>query len=372
MKEKEMEVQKKVKQKVLKPRQLSGDVMLDIFLRLSAKDLYRFSCVSKDFLSYVSSPCFHQLRTSINPLVDRQGQAISQFTQEIEIDSTKDVVLVPSHHNLVCVVTTNHTYICDPSKQEFVELPKIRSDLFSSESIGVGFGYLPSKNEYKVGRCFFRGDFIEDIYDVELGCEILTISNYRSGTNSSIADSCSGWRVLEEGPPHLTDSNPALVNGSVHWKIEPRRAEEADEYIMSFNLETEKFWILPPSTCVKADPHSFYLVELKEKLWVNHLEDVRLQVMDMWVLKDYDKFTWVKEYSIDFNIVDLSILDKNIRRDGGFHYYKTTEVLNIRDEELLIMMSAKAQVYYNLRTKSFRDLRWRDDSFGFCYYTDEA
>ncbi|XVF65805.1 hypothetical protein PTKIN_Ptkin09bG0280100 [Pterospermum kingtungense] len=366
MKEKEMEVQKREKEKLVKPREIPGDVMLDIFLRLSAKDLYRFTCVSKDFLKYISSPCFHHLRTGsffsislalldkseykrgisarsqiLLSVLDDQGQTISKFTQEIQVQN-KYAVLLPSNHNLVSIATIDHTYICDPSKQEFMELPYISSDLIYTCALSVGFGYLPSKNEYK----------------------ILTISNYTSGTSSSIADCCSEWRVLEGGAPQpVVDSHPALVNGSVHWKIHPARDRVSEnEQIMCFNLEDEKFWILPVlPACVEEFPRRFNMAVSKEKLWLNHFEYVgQRQVMDMWVLKDSDKFTWVKEYSIDFSI--LNIKDVAVG----------TRVLNVRDEELLISISySEHQVYYNLKTKSFRGLRTEErSSFCFCYYTD--
>ncbi|EOY11307.1 hypothetical protein QQP08_016171 [Theobroma cacao] len=55
--------------------------------------------------------------------------------------------------------------------------------------------------EYLVVRCFYRNTNFENIDNLEIGCEILTISNY--GTNNSIAA-----RVLRGG----SWKNSALIS----------------------------------------------------------------------------------------------------------------------------------------------------------------
>ncbi|XP_017970505.1 PREDICTED: F-box protein At3g07870 [Theobroma cacao] len=216
---------------------------------------------------------------------------------------------------------------------------------------------MPSKNEYKVVRCFYRKNDYDNPNNFELGCEILTISNY--GTNNSIADCCSAWRMLEEGCPHLMDANPALVNGSLHWKIDLVWERREDEQILSFDLDAEKFWILPIPPCVIRNPETLNLAELRQDLWLSHYDYSIPHVMDMWVLKDFEKFTWVKVYSIDFSPINTST-----------GKYELTFVLNVRNEELLILMNSGRLIYYNLKTKSFTDLGAPRNGFNFCYYTD--
>ncbi|OMO68791.1 hypothetical protein CCACVL1_19828 [Corchorus capsularis] len=316
--------------------ELPFDLLLDIFSRLPAKTLARFRCSSKTFLNHLTSPYFRQLhhqKSSKNPflislalsnqsadwrrsstvlvrkdyvlsMIDHKGEPISQFHEKIEIDdrlSTK-IFLLPSHQNLVCLSSTNRIYVFNPSKHEFVELPKGFN--FDSRADMVGFGYVPSKDVYKVVRLFYKVfDYHNYYYDV--GVEILTISNYNGSNNNNIIQSCSSWRVLdgEDLCRFVVEGKSVSVNGLIHWKINDYCCdrEKGVEEILSFDLEDEKFLVLPFPRFAIEDA-SLQLVELRGNLW-GSVSKFRGDdyIMDMWVLKDFDKFDWVKEYSINLD-----------------------------------------------------------------------
>ncbi|EOY01676.1 Uncharacterized protein TCM_011518 [Theobroma cacao] len=231
--------------------------------------------VSKGFCRFVSTPDFHRLHY----------QRSSKMTLLNEGD-----YLTPPQVDYRIAEVDEKLLLCTADHEG-----RIISQFTPEIKIGahtVGFGYMPSKNEYKVVRCFYRKNDYDNPNNFELGCEILTISNY--GTDNSIADCCSAWRMLEEGCPHLMDANPALVNGSLHWKIDLVWERREDEQILSFDLDAEKFWILPIPPCVIRNPETLNLAELRQDLWLSHYDYSIPHVMDMWVLKDFEKFTWVK------------------------------------------------------------------------------
>ncbi|OMP03321.1 hypothetical protein COLO4_10484 [Corchorus olitorius] len=269
-------------------------------------------------------------------------------------------------------------YVFNPSKHEFVELPGFNLD---SRAHMVGFGYVPSKDVYKVVRLFyeFLSDYNHSLIDV--GVEILTISNYGSN-NNNIIQSCSSWRVLDEEDwcGFVVKGKSVLVNGLIHWKIDDRcHREKGVEDILSFNLEDEKFLVLPFPRFAIEDVYSLQLVELRGNLWgsVSTFRENDYVNMDMWVLKDFDKFDWVKEYSINLEYIQRFC-------DCTDHVVvQTFNVINInQNEELLIKVNGDPfywpervnghpdQAYFNLKTKRFSDMESRDIGFQFCYYTD--
>ncbi|OMO59591.1 hypothetical protein COLO4_34142 [Corchorus olitorius] len=78
----------------------------------------------------------------------------------------------------------------------------------------------------------------------------------------------------------------------------------------------------------RQDLEIFKSVEFRGNLCLNQFDSTRHHVMDMWILKDYNKFSWVKEYSIDLS----NILSNEI----GLPSTLSTYVMGVRDEPLLI------------------------------------
>lgn len=219
----------------------------DILSRIpSAKELSTFKCVSKFWRKSLSDPyllSLHRSRSVQNPpfycfvpipfdrywidpnrrreepdkafdvtihiqTADQKGQPVNHFTKRIKVHDDPYLSLLPAKQ-LVCLSTSYRIYICNPSTQDFVELPKGSALPFCLYN--VDFGYLPCSNEYKVIRLFYT-HYDEDPSYHRLGCEVMTISN--TCTNYS-------WRVMKEDCPYAVDEHGSItVNRFVVWEVE--------------------------------------------------------------------------------------------------------------------------------------------------------
>lgn len=133
-------------------------------------------------------------------------------------------LIVGSCNGLVCFYVTHDfikdpIYILNPASGEAVYLPPIYQgpnapDVYLTDSVYGGFGYLPSTGQYKVVRLY---GFTK--------VQVVTLGDQR------------GWRSKEDIDFKLNKSG-INAHGSIFWidysRISVRR-------LVSFNLETEKF-----------------------------------------------------------------------------------------------------------------------------------
>ncbi|XP_026411195.1 F-box protein At3g07870-like [Papaver somniferum] len=70
------------------------------------------------------------------------------LTKHVEYSSDDDNYMVGSCNGLVCL----RSGICNPVTREFLRFLDRKTPVFSGQLQGIGFGYLPSTNEYKVVR----------------------------------------------------------------------------------------------------------------------------------------------------------------------------------------------------------------------------
>lgn len=364
--------------------ELPSNIILDVLSRLPVKTLSKFKCVSKLWCQYISDVYFYRLHHSrsvqrpfslllhaeLPPRVyeslcyyrievdatvhlssiDDQGQVMNNFTKEIKVDAeTRCVTLLHCQNgDLVCIASGLRIYICNPSTQEFCELPE--PSPFFAHTTYIGFGYLPSTKEYKVVRLFHK----PPNGDVDLNCEVLTISS----------TSCSPWRLLEDTCPFSTIDKPAFVNGSLHWAIYPAFRFQG-EHMISFDLQAEKFSFLPAPYCVHEnkkriiDLTIFRLVEVGGNLWLGAYVDDGC-MLDLWVMSDWNEFLWVKEHTID-----LTTMGNGCVTVAAPISFKNHEEILI---ETVVRDRGRQLVYYNLRTKTFT--KEPAPITELCYYTD--
>lgn len=357
--------------------ELPSGITLDILSRLPVKTIGKFRCVSKLWLSYLTDPYFFQLHRSqsrkkllslsclIKPPNNHLGEVdatiniftgddkirfINFFTKKIKLDQVEEdynKIRLLTSNGLLCLAFVNHIYICNPSTQELFKLPDP-----SPSSISIGFGYLSSTQEYKVVRLF-------DEKKGKRRCEIFTIS-----TSSS-----SSWRVVEQVCPHSTTETPIFANGSLHWKVNSRDANDAR--ILSFDLEAEKFWVVPPPCCVSEISHPiFTLVEFRDNhLWLG-MHSAAERMLEFWVLKDWENYVWVNEYSIDLSH-DM---------DGYVSLELPIKFMN--PEVMLIAVTTwssrgiiyrpnygRSLIYYNIRNRVLT--KGSEPIYEICYYTED-
>ncbi|XP_026385068.1 F-box protein At3g07870-like [Papaver somniferum] len=136
--------------------------------------------------------------------------------------------MVGSCNGLVCHYLNNQDTkgtsggICNPVTGESFVLPRPKRPKYVGWFV-LGFGYLPSTNEYK---------------DVRWCCEWLN-SGWQGYVEVCTLGSQSGWRGMENVPYKMQFSQSGLfVNGAIHWICETGRKMCK---IVAYDLSDEKF-----------------------------------------------------------------------------------------------------------------------------------
>ncbi|GLT28914.1 hypothetical protein SLA2020_038160 [Shorea laevis] len=225
----------------------------------------------------------------------------------------------------------------------------------------VGFGYLPSKKEYKVVKLCYDDRVSRNLEKRITDTKILTISTH----TDSLCRAFSSWRTLKEKCPYdvavAAAETSVFVNGVIHWKIQPWNPWD-DETIVAFDLEEEKFSILPPQTGAAKNCNTFHLAEIRGNLWLaEHTH--KFSNIDLWVFnKDLQNPSWKKEFMIDCT---------TIRDDYSLVASYLLHPLDFQNEEgILFRLDGVGLVLYNVKTKTFTLLKEERGRFMFCYYID--
>ncbi|KAK9280949.1 hypothetical protein L1049_003840 [Liquidambar formosana] len=217
-------------------------------------------------------------------------------------------------------------YVCNPTSQQQLKLPDPPCVSFKSGA-HVGFGYVPSKNVYKVV------DFFSAEPKSGKGCMVFTLHD--GGGNSG------AWRVIADCPNIPTGSwcsRFACVNGTLYWRVLRQSYGGTRPNIAAFDLGEEKFRMIqyPQGHLDDYGGDMDYLIELEGFLCL--VKSFRCKIMDIWMLKDQ---VWVKEYSIDFSSLGaISVLCHT--------------PLDVRDGEILFKESQGDLLHYNIQSESFR------------------
>ncbi|XP_040375098.1 uncharacterized protein LOC112199406 isoform X1 [Rosa chinensis] len=145
---------------------------------------------------------------------------------------------------------------------------------------------------------------------------------------------------LEQEPPYGAVRSPfnAFLHGALHWATQ---YWTGDEFMHSFNFETEKFETIPPPSHLA----------LKEWLTLGVLEGCLLLCVfdddsskfEMWIMRDYGvQDSWTKIFVIE---------NLYLRRYQPEEY---GPIMFLSNGEILMSYGVGAVVCYNPETKSFR------------------
>ncbi|EOY06277.1 F-box family protein, putative [Theobroma cacao] len=234
-----------------RPNDVPQDILDQILSRLPVKSLLRFKSVSKSWRCFISSPPFtgNHLRraSSLDPGITALKILISKpdgfrfvdcepshfpaavrlrFPPKVTPDISDHVQLFGSCHGLVCLGVGNprHLVLWNPSTGDSKTLPD-NYDVIPVPAmwncIG-GLGYDPSSDDYKV---FLSNNSLFVIFSLRK----------------------NSWRriQLDYGPCVYT--NGVYSNGALHWK------NYGDGRIFGFDLETERFYLVPGPDLVNND-----------------------------------------------------------------------------------------------------------------------
>ncbi|CAK9135667.1 unnamed protein product [Ilex paraguariensis] len=324
------------------------DLIIDILSRLPAKFICQFRCVSKLWRAILSPPDpvlqnLHRNRSNSTPLLlffynsyhyiffsslDTQGQLQNWFTKQIgsPVQSRRFC------QGLMCLLCSEHVYVCNPSTQELLQVP------YSSKLCDIydfALGFLPSTNEYKIAHWFLERDRNLDMVMV---CQLFTI---KGGPNSH-----GTWRVVGNSPHFLSvRRHPICVNGSFYWLVNGLRNSGNSMKILAFDLATEEYeTVLCPKTYSGRYDDTDQLLSIEGSLCLVYGKQGEPHI-DIWMMKDRKNQIWTKEYSFDIFATNrpLWILQYIPSGDG-------------RDEEMLIWSQKGCLLFYNIKTRCIRNM----------------
>ncbi|XP_042491834.1 F-box protein At3g07870-like [Macadamia integrifolia] len=364
---------------------LLEEVVFNVLSRLPVKTLLRFRCVCKLWRYLISDdPHFVHLHSrhhsksksepclffiSLTPPEEwekhrEEGNPISRFEFK---SKTVLPFVIPTRFDLVCIQDSDIIHICNPSTHEFITLPKPPRTSFSScgPDGSVGFGYVSSTDEYKVVR------LIPPVYGLggngggfTTKCLVFTLTERRgssSSSSSSSSPSSWGWRRVVDSPYQVSKYHPAFVNGAIHWLVYYCSRIDAEFYdghmidprntIVAFDVEKEEFRLIKHPRCRDLRYLKYSDVQLVELRGLLCLSCVEGSKMDIWMFKDYHykSGTWVKEYSIDLNVLH-PLYHYQYQRDDDYDYCAPRD---IKDKKMLIETRTTGLGYHHLQTKSF-------------------
>ncbi|OIT37651.1 f-boxkelch-repeat protein [Nicotiana attenuata] len=210
---------------------LPAELVIEILSRLPMKSLLQFTCVSKSWLSLISSPEF--IKTHLSLSANNKGythhkvmmSSYSRLTSNVKVCSLRslfydsiteafdldcpmlsyeryrydEVSFIVSVNGLICLLIRDNDYfIWNPSIRKYKKLPKPRTTKLVIYRTVSGFGYDEFHDDYKVVMVNF--------YDCADDGEV-KIYSLKSDS----------WRSVDNGGRVLANGQGMFVNGKLHW-----------------------------------------------------------------------------------------------------------------------------------------------------------
>ncbi|XP_071705140.1 F-box/kelch-repeat protein At3g06240-like [Rutidosis leptorrhynchoides] len=236
------------------------EMITEILYRLPAQSVGRFRCVSKDWLSELTSPQFienhrktlnrnHLIFVSCNdrslnlvPLDHHRGTELTKCNLKERFftifGSCNGLVLV-SFRVKGCMNPDSGGYlfkllVLNPITREFIQLPDFGRykliNVIRKHNISYGFGYDSLTDEYKLVTIAWRHDLSSD------SMHIRVFSLTSNNTYARVTESLKDYRYIVNSPG-------VFVNGFLHWFAKKR--SDGLGVILAFNLASENFNVVP-------------------------------------------------------------------------------------------------------------------------------
>ncbi|XP_059431481.1 F-box protein At3g07870-like [Corylus avellana] len=278
---------------------LPTETLFDIFARLPVKSLLRFRCVSPLWCNIIDDPSLaymHRLRCAEEPKVLLLDPPTDQPVPEVmfgedgmflkaslnlltRFADSKEYFLQGWCNGLLCFTkkfcADSPLFLLNPLRQEVVQVqppsPWIDKPQYSWLRRVYGLGFDSSTNTYKI---------------VGLLC----------GISAQVYTLGGSWRAITEGqgPPCAVFGWPIYACGALHWLVKLGAGTEGDlgrGKIVYFDVGKEEFGLIS-----RPEFRPSHLVDLRGDLAiVDRSSDKDIKV---WVMKEYEKKEWVKEYKI--------------------------------------------------------------------------
>ncbi|XP_010480609.1 PREDICTED: putative F-box protein At3g52320 [Camelina sativa] len=236
--------------------EIPEELLIEILIRLPAKSLMRFKCVSKIWLSLITSRyltnrflkpsprrrfltyCMgsethgeYALLTSSNH--DHSDTSVSVVDKDLAIQTLGGGRLVSSVRGLLCFKNGRRVRICNLNTRQVVELPTIKEEN-NFEKVLFYFGHDPVNDEYEV---------LTTVWDVTYEEERVMRSEHQVLVLGAGAWWKKGQCHILHRPFHSSCHGVITVNGVLYY----RAWNDANKcVVMSFNLTSEDLdvWVL--------------------------------------------------------------------------------------------------------------------------------
>ncbi|KAJ9555868.1 hypothetical protein OSB04_010482 [Centaurea solstitialis] len=268
---------------------LLPEILEEVLMRLTVKDLIRCKSVCGSWNHLISDPRFIKAHLKHCYESDHNSKEIGerrivmskyadfytygQFEADDELFDSHEGHLLGSANGLVCVSPSrSEIVVVNPSIREVLRLPD--PDIPGSGSLCWGFGYDASADDYKVVLGFPRG----------LNAVGLKLFSLRSNS----------WKVMGEINCTFVSRVGVLCNEALHWVVYNALSGKKNT-ILSLSISEEKLAIVPQPDNTSywsrvADHRSMRLGTIDGCLCVFRYESLP---KDIWMMKSYNvKESW--------------------------------------------------------------------------------
>ncbi|KAF3603613.1 hypothetical protein F2Q69_00034167 [Brassica cretica] len=284
---------------------------MEILIRLPAKSVMRFKCVSKLWSLLISSSYFtnffHKTRQSSRLfmyIVNNEKPSDYMFLSTspnpdsdksiLSLDHVLDMPVLGGHfvsgiRGLLCLRTERRMQICNLTTKQLVELELFPID--DDDNVWNYFGHDHVRDEYKVLNIVW--EFSND------GEKLLRSSEYQVLVLAPQAS----WRNTQSSfipPPHLPCTKGISINGVLYYRAQIDRSDTF--VVMSFDLTSEEFSLIKCPLDVIPRPA---LMNYEGKI---SLFDVFEYSVDIWTLEDAEKSIWSNMKSFVLTISDMDFV----------------------------------------------------------------
>nr|XP_011463367.1 PREDICTED: F-box/kelch-repeat protein At3g06240-like [Fragaria vesca subsp. vesca] len=321
--------------------ELPLDILLNILSKLPAESLFLIRSVSKALLNIVDDPSFaralrHNVHLQVPQLMlfdDHGGyyrcsagtiQLLASL-RSMKYDGCRD--LTEGRHGISVSVrrkTDNREWSYFQNDFVFCNLfflRKCRYDGGGSPCFlvnplrGGEVLRLPTLNKYSNVRKDWYGMGFDSLTNAH---KIVRVSRVTNDTENRLVTQVlvlgeNSWREIPSVPPDDLNSNiytkNACANGDMHWLIwlirEKKGNSEETYHIISFDFKREEFYWTPhpllESSNVRVEWTKLQLLTLRGSLALVCASSSEAGAADIeiWVLKDYDKKEWTRDYIIN-------------------------------------------------------------------------
>ncbi|CAI9088779.1 OLC1v1023203C1 [Oldenlandia corymbosa var. corymbosa] len=230
---------------IFSSKMFSKDLLGEILRRLPVKELMRFKCVCRTWLSVITNPLFTKAYSGgsrgllfIEPSSWQKLQCYGFLHRIIFNGGGNSVIttqIIPNHivwaghwvrwkgytnivDGLICFYRGKHSWLYNITTREMVQLPDSTQHA-EEENVSCDkyhFGFDPVNKLYKLLRVYPNS------------AELLTIGKDFA------------WRNIDSHPPEIVESQSVCLDGVLCWM------DECGPQITAFDLAIEKFIFIPP------------------------------------------------------------------------------------------------------------------------------